>query len=273
MNLLREISLRLQASGYDAGEAHAVALVVLEDAFGITQTDVYADKVRDFSSEENVLLSNIIKRLEDGEPVQYCLGRARFDGLLFEVTPATLIPRPETEQLVDLVAADVPLSILDIGTGSGCIAVALKRRLPQSRVEAWDISSEAIDVARRNSERHAPGIFFQKKDVLECSQLPKIDRLAVVSNPPYVLENEREEMERRVVSYEPNGALFVPDDNPLLFYKKISTLAAEACAQVYFETNCAFASDVAELLYGFGYKDVDVYRDMFDKERFVVARG
>ena len=272
MKLLRDISSRLVAAGYEAGEARAVGILVLDEGFGVSQTDLYADKVRDFSSEEKQRLENIMRRLEAGEPVQYCLGMASFDGMRLEVTPATLIPRPETQHLVDIVAADAPGYVIDIGTGSGCIAIALQRRLLEASVEAWDISSAALSVARRNASRYAPDVVFKRVDILSRKRLARRPPLAIVSNPPYVPESERGAMQPQVAMHEPGTAIFVPDNDPLLFYRAIGKLAAQVRVYVYFETHRSFAYDVADLMRSYGYTNVEVCKDFLDNDRFVVAK-
>lgn len=272
MKILRDIIARLVTAGYDAGEARAVGLLVLDECFEVSQTDLYADKVRDFSSEERQRLEIILQRLETGEPVQYCLGTALFDDMKLEVTPATLIPRPETQQLVNIVAADSPEYVLDIGTGSGCMAISLKRRLPDAHVEAWDISSEALAVARRNALRFAAEVHFRQVDIFSRKRLARRSSLAIVSNPPYVLESEKNVIQQQITRYEPTLALFVPDNDPLLYYKTIGKLSASVKGNVYFETHKLFAIDVANLMRKFGYREVNVYKDIFNNNRFVVAK-
>ncbi|MBR1594064.1 MAG: peptide chain release factor N(5)-glutamine methyltransferase [Alloprevotella sp.] len=285
MEMLRKLTDSLRDI-YDAGEARALSLLVLEDAFGVSRTEVYADKVRNFSPQEHARLQNIFRRLRDGEPIQYILGRARFCDASFRVTPATLIPRPETEELVELVTRHLSLvtchpslvterpGILDVGTGSGCIAVTLKRRFPRAAVEAWDVSPEALAVARENARALGAEVRFRQVDVLAeppaCDMLPSPGLL--VSNPPYVLRREAADMEPHVLEHEPHRALFVPDDDPLLFYRALARLAVRGRFRgVFLEANRAFADDVAALFRAAGYPRAEVLRDQFGNKRFVVC--
>lgn len=261
---------------YDEDEARAVAFLVLEDAFGVSRTDVYADKVKDFSPQESVLLENIVQRLLNGEPIQYILGHARFCGRDFRVTPHTLIPRPETEELVGIIEHRFqPASILDVGTGSGCIAVSLKLSFPDAYVEAWDISSEALAVAQDNARSLGADVVFRKVDALvsDVPQFaPRVGKCILVSNPPYVCQSEAKDMEARVLEHEPHKALFVPDDDPLLFYRALCSIARDGnFAAVALETNRAYADNVAALFLNEGFSRADVLCDQFGNKRFVIV--
>lgn len=295
---------------YDAREARAVALLVLEDAFGVPRMDVYADKVRHFSEEERRRLQNILQRLAAGEPVQYVLGRAAFCGMNLRVTPATLIPRPETAELVDaaealcekiletLPAAQKPLQILDAGTGSGCIALALAQRLPSAKVEAWDISSEALDVARQNAAEQNLNVDFQQRDILteaaDCTTEPvnpstsisdaEIKSISkksslryhlIVSNPPYIAERERPDMAAHVLDYEPHTALFVPDDDPLRFYRALAHIARRTLhpgGALAVEINQAYGTETLQLFAAAGFTSLILLKDAFGHDRIVTAR-
>jgi release factor glutamine methyltransferase len=220
-------------------------------------------------------------RLLRHEPLQYVLGEAWFMDMMLEVTPATLIPRPETEELVQLIvleqqARGTTLAVLDVGTGSGCIALALCRALQPTQITAVDISGEALTVARRNAERNGCEIDFQELDIL----LETPHRLApgtldvLVSNPPYVLENERLQMRPNVLAFEPATALFVPDNDPLLFYRRIAALGTTLLrpgGALYFEINEQYASETTALLNALGYAAVEARLDMFNKPRMVRA--
>ena len=284
-NVYHDILRHLRAV-YDEDEARAVAFLVLEESFGVSRTDVYADKITSFSEQEHQKLQNILHRLvEKGEPVQYVIGRARFCGRDFRVTPATLIPRPETEELVDKLTsghvdeqtsrqADEPLSILDVGTGSGCIAVSLKLAFPDAYVEAWDISPEALAVARENAQTLGADVSFRCEDALTASPEKRFRGGLLVSNPPYVCQREAQEMEPRVLEHEPHGALFVPDSDPLLFYRALCRIACDGeFAAVALETNRAYADDVATLFANAGFAHAEVLRDSFGNKRFVVAKA
>lgn len=295
---------------YDAREARAVALLVLEDAFGVPRMDVYADKVRHFSEEERRRLQNILQRLAAGEPVQYVLGRAAFCGMNLRVTPATLIPRPETAELVDaaetlcekiletLPADQKPLQILDAGTGSGCIALALAQRLPHAKVEAWDISSEALDVARQNAAEQNLNVDFQQRDILteaaDCTTEPvnpstsisdaEIKSISkksslryhlIVSNPPYIAERERPDMAAHVLDYEPHTALFVPDDDPLRFYRALAHIARRTLhpgGALAVEINQAYGTETLQLFAAAGFTSLTLLKDAFGRDRIVTAR-
>lgn len=266
---------------YGEREARAVAFLVLEEAFGVSRTEVYADKVRHFSEDEYERLLNICELLEQGEPVQYVLGSAWFGGRKFEVDRSTLIPRPETEELVEWAVAELrrmqaegaqSLKVLDAGTGSGCIAISIKFAVPEADVWAWDISEEALAVARRNAERLGAEVHFRQCDMLE----PWTDDgfALVVSNPPYVRESERAEMERHVTDYEPEQALFVPDDDPQRFYRAIADQTAVHGALLprgvlLAEVNAALAGDTAMVFAEAGLQAVEIRRDTYGRERMV----
>jgi len=218
-------------------------------------------------------LAVAVDRLLRGEPVQYVCEHALWMGLDLRVTPATLIPRPETAELVEMVSSVKiqGLRVLDIGTGSGCIAIALKQRHPQWQVAACDVSEEALAVARENAERNGVEVDFFRCDIL--GEVPEGQYDLIVSNPPYVLESEKTTMETRVLDYEPASALFVPDAQPLLFYARITALAAGGLlahgGQLLFEINERFGEETAALLRENGLKDVEVLQDMFGKLRYV----
>ncbi len=258
---------------YDAGEARALALLVMDEAFGVGRVDVYAGKVRHFSDEERRRLANISQRLQAGEPVQYVLGGATFRGRRFGVEPGVLIPRPETEELVSLALGARPRSVLDVGTGSGCIAVSLALEAPGCAVEAWDVSPEALAVARRNAAALGADVRFRLRDALAAPPAgPGFD--LIVSNPPYVCESERAGMEEHVLRHEPHLALFVPDDDALRFYRALARIG-RAClhpgGRLMAELNAALAGDTAQLFAAAGYRDVALHRDAYGRRRFVEA--
>ena len=218
------------AEQFPQREAEQLMRILLEDLFDIGLTRQLMEPELRIDEFQYTLLESAAQRLLDGEPVQYVTGKAWFDGLLFQVDESVLIPRPETEELVQKVAcelpSDKPLRVWDIGTGSGCIAVALAKRFPQADVKAFDVSEQALEIARRNAELNGVEVDFICDDVLH----PKSEYWnqpvdLVVSNPPYVRESERVSMEHNVLDYEPSTALFVPDEDPLLFYRQILTLA------------------------------------------------
>lgn len=232
-NPLSSITRQLQAC-YDEHEARAIARYILEVRFGMTLTDICAGKDKQISAEEHCELENIIGRLLQKEPIQYVLQQADFCGRTFHVAPGVLIPRPETEELVQWIlddhAGDGAPRILDIGTGSGCIAVTLSKEIPQAEVAALDISAEALDIARKNAANHQARVSFHIQDILQ-DDLPDSlcrDWDIIVSNPPYICLSEATVMEDNVLRYEPHAALFVPDRPPLLFYKAIGAFARKA---------------------------------------------
>ena len=261
---------------YDEREARAIVRVVLDDAFGLRPVDVYAGKVRQFSADERQHLARILERLEAGEPVQYALGTARFAGRTFEVEPAVLIPRPETEELVAWVEADglAPGSrLLDGGTGRGCIAITLALDLPGTEVEAWDVSPEALAVARRNAARLDAAVKFVRADLLSPPCVAEgFD--VVASNPPYVRESERTAMEAHVVGREPALALFVPDDDALRFYHALARLGRQCLrplGRIYVELNEALGEETAGVFRRAGYDPVELRRDQFGRTRMLRA--
>ena len=213
-----------------------------------------------------------MQKLRAHEPIQYVFGHTEWMGLDLRVTPATLIPRPETAELVEWVlhVADKnkPMRVLDIGTGSGCIAIALKKAAPNWQVTGLDISHEALDVAKENAERNNVAIHWQQADILSPCPLPMVD--IIVSNPPYICEKEKVDMQARVLDYEPARALFVPDNDPLLFYRKIASL--KGAPMLFFEINEAYGEQVCSMLRTIGYTNVELKKDMYGKTRMVFGR-
>ncbi len=262
-------------------EARALAFVVLEDAFGLSRTDIYLGKDTAFSEDDTIRLEKILRRLEQGEPVQYAIGTAQFCDLIFRVTPDTLIPRPETEELVEWVASllpsEAPCSVLDVGTGTGCIAISLAKQFPRAQVTAWDISEGALAVARQNAQTNGVTVDFCQKDVLEvvnesAASAPSSDVLYIVSNPPYICERERTEMEAHILDYEPASALFVPDADPLLFYRALARLGQQLNASaVLVEINQAYGQETVRMFQSSGYSNVELRRDIYGKDRMIKA--
>ena len=257
-------------------EVQAMIRVIFEDVFHYDQVDValrQESELPDFAQER---ISDIIARLQRHEPLQYIVGKARFHGHQFKVTPAVLIPRPETEQLVDLIIDENPgsdLRVLDMGTGSGCIAISLARALKFPVVDALDISRDALAVARENAAAlKANNVRLFESDML--SPQPSATYDIIVSNPPYICWSEREAMERNVKDYEPGQALFVPDDDPLLFYKAIVPYASrslERGGRLYLEINQRFGDEVKRLIEDCGFDDVRIIEDSYGKVRFAAA--
>lgn len=217
---------------------------------------------------------SIVERLKRHEPIQYILEETEFFGLPFYVNENVLIPRPETEELVELILKEnnkTGLSILDIGTGSGAIAIALAKHIKNAKVSAWDISSKALDVAALNSKANSTTVSLKQVDALSEYPLDKKFDI-IVSNPPYILDSERKSMEQNVLDYEPHQALFVPDNDPLLFYKRIADIALNllnAQGKLYFEINQAKGKDVIDMLKQKGFSDIVLFQDLSNKDRMV----
>ena len=257
-----------------AGEARATSRLLMEDVAGFTPKKLFTDGRRELEPETVDSLRRMAARISAGEPPQYVTGSALFMGMKFEVTPAVLIPRPETEGLVDFITDDYrgrsDLRIMDVGTGSGCIAIALARALPFARVEAVDISPAALEVAGRNSRNLAARVNFEVLDILS-EQVPATPSLdIIVSNPPYIAEREKADMDARVLDHEPATALFVPDNDPLLFYRAIARYGVGALmpgGRLYFEINPLFAAELEKMLAAEGYTDVELRRDYVGKLR------
>ena len=285
---------RRLAGVYDQREARAVARMLVEEKFSLSFADIICGGVEALPDADKQWIETAVKRLEQGEPIQYVLGWAWFGGLKFNVRSGVLIPRPETEWLVDNICAhpapsnDRPLRILDIGTGSGCIALSIKQRLPETYVEAWDISTEALSIAADNARSLGLDVVWRQQDALNItpnvlSTTPN-DNSAVpdsplwdviVSNPPYICERERTDMARNVLEHEPSTALFVPDTDPLLFYRAITRYAVGSLnegGRLLFECNTLYAGDTARMMADEGMTATQVYDDCFGKPRFAVGK-
>ena len=285
---------------YDAGEAQAIVRTVLDVEYGMTLTDIICGKVNELSSDEERNLEEIITRLQNGEPVQYVLGEADFAGRTFHVEPGVLIPRPETAELcqwieekISSLDADDPKQILDICTGSGCIAITLGLTIPNSEVTGWDISEDALRIAQGNVEMlKARNVRIEYQDALmlpkaaEAEEAAEISEAAeaesslskswniIVSNPPYICEKEKADMEKNVLEHEPSIALFVPDEEPLKFYRAIAEYASSALKSegaLYFEINPIYEKETREMLEELGFKDIKTKEDAYGKKRMMKA--
>ena len=258
---------------YDTGEAKAIVRWVLDVCFGLSTADIYCGKVTQLSPNDQAELEKIMQRLEKAEPVQYVLGMADFCGRQFHVAPGVLIPRPETAELCHLIVKDGGSDILDIGTGSGCIAITLALDIADSKVTAWDISDDALAIAKGNAGKLGANVVFEHRDALALE--PDAERWdVIVSNPPYICRKEADEMEENVLRYEPDTALFVPDDDPLLFYRHIMLYAQSALRQggrLYFEINPIYADSIVDKLNDLGFTDVSKIDDQYGKTRFIKA--
>lgn len=261
---------------YGNGEARAITDYVLDVCFGLSKADILCGAVEEMTAEKTAELNKIFGRLMEGEPVQYVLGRAEFCGRWFSVRPGVLIPRPETEELCAWITADSKASaspkVLDIGTGSGCIAITLQLDMPESKVTAWDISADALDVARENAQQLGANVNFVKLDALNAK--PEGEWDVIVSNPPYICEKEKKDMAVNVLEHEPHTALFVPDADPLLFYRAITRLAVQTLSKggrLYFEINPIYADDTCHMMRAEGMTEVELRSDMYGKQR--MAKG
>ena len=312
------------ATSYDDGEARAIARILIEELFGLSYADIVCGATEQLSADDTLRLDTAVRRIEQGEPLQHVLGYADFCGNRFCVNGSVLIPRPETEWLVDegaklmdgCIASDEtqhkaphsPKRILDIGTGSGCIAISLKLRLGDAYVEAWDISEEALRTAQDNADALKAEVVFRKRDALkaeedscseeECLQggalvssapteqamdsinYSEANILAapwdlIVSNPPYICDSERSAMDDNVLLHEPHTALFVPDDDPLRFYRAIARyalLTLNIGGSLLFECNTRYAEATGTMLRDMGFEEVTVSDDCFSLPRFVRGR-
>ena len=303
---------------YDAGEAQAIVRTVLDVKYGMTLTDIICGKVNELSADEERKLEEIIIRLQKGEPVQYVLGEADFAGRPFHVEPGVLIPRPETAELCQWIekdfagkstvspkdspeesskdspevspqATDDARRILDICTGSGCIAITLGLNIPNSEVTGWDISEDALRIAQGNVEMMKAGnVRIEHQDALalpkaantteisdsEPDSSPSKDWDLIVSNPPYICEKEKADMEKNVLEHEPSLALFVPDEDPLKFYRAIAEYASSALKSggaLYFEINPIYEKETREMLLKLDFKDIETKEDAFGKKRMMRA--
>ena len=263
------------SSNYSAGEISALTRIIAIELLDIPQMTFFLKDDVTLTAGQEALLDNAITRLQKQEPIQYILGYSDFCGLRFKVTPATLIPRPETSELVEWIASETNgnESILDIGTGSGCIAISLAHKLPQSKVTAWDISPDALAVATENSKANGCAVEFEEIDILAYKPTGELFDI-IVSNPPYIKENEKAEMHSNVLDWEPHTALFVPDNDPLLFYRTIAEkglVLLKPGGKLYFEINRAHGQETVEMLKSLGYTGIELRKDFADNDRMIRA--
>ena len=264
---------------YPETEIRNFSFLIIEKLTGFSRTEVYVNKNTLFSDEQQHEIESFIEKLKKYVPIQYILGETEFYGLPFYVNESVLIPRPETEELVDWISKEndrsAELHLLDIGTGSGCIAIAIKHEFTNSTVDAFDISVDALETAQRNATLNNLNINFSKVDILNAPEFPtKWD--IIVSNPPYITELEKDGMLPNVLDHEPHLALFVPDNDPLLFYRNIALFAQKhlkAGGKLYFEINREAGQPCIELLTQMGYREVEVRKDISGNDRMVRAVG
>ena len=286
---ISNISSALQAV-YPKDEAAALAWWIMEEETGLTRSQLLCG-CKDTTNFANMQkIQTIIDRLLHFEPIQYIFGHTLWNGLDLKVTPATLIPRPETAELVERINVqmvnDQMVNVLDIGTGSGCIAISLKKAHPEWHVTGIDISPNAIEVAKENARRNKVDVNFQVADIFS-DQITKYkwymvnDQMVniVVSNPPYICESEKSSMRPNVLNFEPSTALFVPDNDPLLFYRRIAELFARTPYTIhhtpkylFFEINEAYGPQLSAILGGLGYTDIQIHKDIYGKDRIIEGR-
>ncbi|WP_417785038.1 peptide chain release factor N(5)-glutamine methyltransferase [Tenacibaculum sp.] len=259
-------------------EVDSFFFLLVEEYLDIKRIDLILQPNIEISSDIKELLDKALERLKKEEPIQYILGETEFYGLPFKVNKNTLIPRPETEELVEWIIKEVKkkqelLSILDIGTGTGCIPISLKKHLPNTNVSAIDISEEAIQMAKQNAKLNEVDISFTKQDILKTEVLSGMFDI-IISNPPYVRELEKVEIKNNVLKNEPHLALFVKDDNPLLFYKKIADLAKNNLTKnglLFFEINQYLGAETVEMLKNKGFTQIELQKDIFGNDRMIKA--
>ncbi|MGZ9734083.1 peptide chain release factor N(5)-glutamine methyltransferase [Flavobacterium sp. GNP002] len=268
---------------YDAGEAESFFYLILEEKNQLKRIDLALHPDLVFSEEEIVVWNSILEQLKLEIPVQYLLGKTSFYGLDFEVNENVLIPRPETEELVEWILESQKsnpetsgeslkdLKILDIGTGSGCIAVSLAKNLPNATVFAIDVSEKALATAKTNAENNSVNVTFINQNILETQDLEQQFDI-IVSNPPYVRNLEKEEIKKNVLDNEPHLALFVEDDDALIFYKKIAELAQKNLSengQLYFEINQYLGKEMVDLLEKMNFKNIELRKDIYGNDRML----
>jgi|688.fasta_scaffold78506_3 release factor glutamine methyltransferase len=275
--LYRQVYDAILPSILERQECSAITRRLLEHYFQLDAVRMVLDHPILLSPAQRQLLSTAIARLKNQEPIQYVLGEAPFLGRDFKVSPAVLIPRPETESLVQYIIDNNPqvgARILDIGTGSGCIAITLQQELSQATVHALEVDPEALHIAQINAKRLGATVQFIQADILQ-ETLPTQHWDIIVSNPPYVCIAEQKQMQHCVLAYEPTKALFVPDEQPLIFYKRIAALASEHLApsgKLYLEINEAFGTIITSLLIDAGFKEVCIRQDLHGKDRWVACK-
>lgn len=266
---------------YPPGETQAFLRLIMEQVCGLQPYQLLLGKGKDLSDTEKSKIKEIVEGLRQHKPIQYLIGTADFYGMEFKVTPSVLIPRPETAELVERIIRDYDGQsprILDIGTGSGCIAIALAKHIPESRVTAIDISPEALRVADENARSNRVHVSLIRQDILHMktneSFLEDTRWDCIVSNPPYIMDREKADMEANVLENEPHLALFVPDNDPLLFYKAIARLGQERLApngRLYFEINARKGLETVAMLRQENYKDIELIADMYGRDRMITA--
>ena len=292
---LKELAAKFTADlkdKYEEDEAQSIFFAAIHHVLKLKRADYLLKKDNPLDDNELSILSDILDALKTGKPIQYILGETAFYGLTFKVNSAVLIPRPETEELVDWLIETVAslqftvdqgdrqtpnakrLTILDIGTGSGCIAISLKKNIPQAKVDAIDISKESLIMAKENAVLNNVEVTFIHQDILRMER-PEVKYDIIVSNPPYIKEEEREAMHENVLIYEPHHALFVSNEKPLIFYEAIADFAAANLnfnGALFFEINASLGQQTVDLLKAKGFKNIELRKDMQGKERMIYCQ-
>ena len=265
---------------YKGHELTAIIRTICCDMLGIDTATYYLKEAVTLTTEQGTLLQGIIDRLRQGEPLQYIEGKAPFCGMEFAVNSSVLIPRPETAELVDWIVCEHATQqprILDLGTGSGCIAIALSKQLPQATIEACDISAEVLTVAKENARMNEAPVSFFTHDMLDLGTPLPHSYDILVSNPPYIRQSEAADMSIQVTEWEPHTALFVPDDDALRFYRAIAELgqteALRPGGHIYVEINQALGKETVALFEAYGYQDVELRKDIYGNERMIGVRS
>jgi release factor glutamine methyltransferase len=278
---------------YETKEIQAITLLAISEISGLSKASIKAFPERELSNEQTQKLKNTLAQLQTGEPIQYILGITEFYGLPFKVNPSVLIPRPETEELVEWILSSIgerqkvkgerlaqfTSGVLDIGTGSGCIAISLKKNLPQAQVSAIDISERALQTAKENAELNEVEVSFIHDDILNLQPEPHNPNLAtvyqiIVSNPPYVTLDDKKQMHTNVTNFEPHTALFVPEHDPLIFYKAIADFALVNLTPnglLFFEINELYGQETVKLLKDKGFIGTELRKDMSGRDRMIKA--
>ncbi len=261
---------------YDESEATSITRIVMEDAAGITDTDRIVGINQEVNESVMPIMNAILMRLMNHEPLQYILGEQIFYGLKFKVNPSVLIPRRETEELVNWIikehGRDEYLNILDIGTGSGCIPVSIKKNIPTAQLFATDVSDKAIVTAAENAVLAGVEVKFARSDILTLENPFNQSFDIIISNPPYITLDEKTDMMKNVTEFEPHSALFVPDKDPIIFYEKIAQFAIKNLNNeglLYFEINESYSEDIKAMLSGHGFQQVVLRKDMQGKNRMI----
>jgi release factor glutamine methyltransferase len=291
MNTIKDVFVAFRQSLvtlYDVKEIQAITLIAISEVCNLSKAKIKAFPELELPPHQIEKLQNILSQLTTGKPIQYILGKTEFYGLTFYVNPSVLIPRPETEELVEWVLFSVGgeqwavgseqwavASILDVGTGSGCIAISLKKHLPGFEVSAIDISADALITAKENAELNDVEIDFIQADVLHLkSEIEHPTFEIIISNPPYITQHDKTQMHTNVTDFEPHTALFVPEDDPLIFYKAIADFAVTHLVPgglLFFEINESYGKEIVELLTDKGFKNIELKKDIGGSDRLIKA--